>query len=126
MRGWAFFANLLGNVEMTLAKTDMRIARRYVDVLVADEHRPLFDVIRDEHERTLGEVLRWTGSTTLLHRHPVLRNTLAVRSSYLEPLHHMQVQLLAQQREVDEPAPDLHRALLLTINGIAAGLRNTG
>ncbi|ODU19715.1 MAG: hypothetical protein ABS80_19005 [Pseudonocardia sp. SCN 72-51] len=126
MRGWAFFANLLGNVEMTLAKTDMRIARRYVDVLVADEHRSLFDVIRDEHERTLGEVLRWTGSTTLLHRHPVLRNTLAVRSSYLEPLHHMQVQLLAQRRSVEEPGPDLHRALLLTINGIAAGLRNTG
>ncbi|MGD9987230.1 phosphoenolpyruvate carboxylase [Pseudonocardia sp.] len=126
MRGWAFFANLLGNVEMTLAKTDMRIAGRYVDVLVADEHRPLFDVVRDEHERTLGEVLRWIGSTTLLHRHPVLRNTLAVRSTYLEPLHHMQVQLLAQRRSVEEPGPDLHRALLLTINGIAAGLRNTG
>ncbi|GJF02840.1 phosphoenolpyruvate carboxylase [Pseudonocardia sp. D17] len=126
MRDWGFFANLLGNVEMTLAKTDLRIARRYVDVLVADRHRHLFDDIRAEHERTLAEVLRWNRSTTLLHRHPVLRNTLAVRSTYLEPLHHLQVQLLAQRRAVEEPAPELHRALLLTVNGIAAGLRNTG
>jgi phosphoenolpyruvate carboxylase len=126
MREWAFFTNLLGNVEMTLAKTDLRIAGFYVAELVDPGLHPIFDDIVAEHGRTLREVLRLTGSPTLLARHPVLRNTLAVRASYLEPLHHLQVELLAQRRKTDEPDPDLHRALLLTINGIAAGLRNTG
>jgi phosphoenolpyruvate carboxylase len=126
MREWAFFTNLLGNVEMTLAKTDLRIAGYYVAELVDPSLHPIFDDIVAEHALTLREVLRLTGSPTLLARHPVLRNTLSVRASYLEPLHHLQVQLLAQRRKSDEPDPDLHRALLLTINGIAAGLRNTG
>ena len=132
MREWAFFANLLGNVEMTLAKTDLRIASTYVSALVDPSKQGLFDDIRAEHERTLREVLRLAGTTTLLARHPVLRNTLAVRAAYLEPLHRLQVELLAQRRTSaesepgSEPDPDLRRALLLTINGIAAGLRNTG
>lgn len=126
MREWAFFTNLLGNVEMTLAKTDLRIAGIYVAELVDPSLHPIFDDIVAEHALTLREVLRLTGSSTLLARHPVLRNTLSVRASYLEPLHHLQVELLAQRRKSEEPDADLHRALLLTINGIAAGLRNTG
>ncbi len=127
MREWAFFTNLLGNVEMTLAKTDLRIAGSYVAELVDPELHPIFDDIVAEHALTLREVLRLTGSTALLARHPVLRGTLAVRASYLEPLHHLQVELLAQRRRSpDGSDADLHRALLLTINGIAAGLRNTG
>ncbi|WP_226370070.1 phosphoenolpyruvate carboxylase [Pseudonocardia oceani] len=126
MREWAFFANLLGNVEMTLAKTDLGIARRYVDELVDPSLHPIFDDIVAEHALTLREVLRLTGSPTLLARYPVLRGTLAVRDSYLQPLHHLQVELLAQRRRTDQPDADVHRALLLTINGIAAGLRNTG
>jgi phosphoenolpyruvate carboxylase len=126
MRRWAFFTNLLGNVEMTLAKTDLRIAGFYVGELVDPGLHPIFDDITAEHARTLREVLRLTGSSTLLARHPVLRNTLAVRASYLEPLHHLQVELLAQRRRTTDPNPDLRRALSLTVNGIAAGLRNTG
>ncbi|GAA2542730.1 phosphoenolpyruvate carboxylase [Pseudonocardia hydrocarbonoxydans] len=126
MREWAFFTNLLGNVEMTLAKTDLRIARFYVEELVDPALHPVFDDIVAEHASTLREVLRLTGSPTLLARHPVLRHTLAVRASYLEPLHHLQVELLSQRRRTSEPDADLQRALLLTINGIAAGLRNTG
>jgi phosphoenolpyruvate carboxylase len=126
MCGWAFFANLLGNVEMTLAKTDLRIAEFYVCNLVEPGLQRLFDDIRAEHEATVREVLRLLGTTTLLARHPVLRNTLAVRAGYLEPLHHLQVALLAQRRKVAEPDADLNRALLQTVNGIAAGLRNTG
>ncbi len=126
MRDWAFFANLLGNVEMTLAKTDLRIAEFYVCRLVDPGLQPIFELIRAEHELTLREVLRLLGTTALLARHPVLRNTLAVRAAYLEPLHHLQVELLAQRRAVTEPDADLNRALLQTVNGIAAGLRNTG
>ncbi|MDQ3761407.1 MAG: phosphoenolpyruvate carboxylase [Actinomycetota bacterium] len=126
MRDWAFFTNLLGNVEMTLAKTDLRIAECYVSILVEPSLQPLFDTIVSEHDLTKREVLRLTGDSTLLARHHLLRHTLQVRAAYLEPLHHLQVSLLARHREVAEPDADLRRALLLTVNGIAAGMRNTG
>lgn len=126
MQDWAFFTNLLGNVEMMLVKTDLRIAESYVSALVEPSLQPLFDAIVGEHDLTRGEVLRLTGGSTLLARHPLVRRTLQVRAAYLEPLHHLQVSLLARRREVDEPDPDLHRALLLTVNGIATGMRNTG
>jgi phosphoenolpyruvate carboxylase len=126
MRDWAFFTNLLGNVEMTLAKTDLRIAEYYVSALVEPGLQPLFDTIVDEHDLTKSEVLRLTGGSTLLARHHLLRHSLQARAAYLEPLHHLQVSLLARRREVDEPDPDLRGALLRTVNGIAAGMRNTG
>lgn len=126
MRDWAFFTNLLGNVEMTLVKTDLRIAECYVSVLVEPSMQSLFDTIISEHDLTKREVLRLTGGETLLARHHLLRHTLQVRAAYLEPLHHLQISLLARRREVDEPDPDLRRALLRTVNGIAAGMRNTG
>ncbi|MDN5932933.1 MAG: phosphoenolpyruvate carboxylase, partial [Pseudonocardia sp.] len=126
MRGWAFFTNLLGNVEMTLAKTDLRIARRYVSALVEPEYQGTLDVIEREYEHTVREVLRCTGAPELLAGRPVLQRTLQVRDAYLEPLHHLQVELLGRRRATDDPEPELLRALLLTMNGIAAGMRNTG
>ncbi len=126
MRDWAFFTNLLGNVEMTLAKTDLRIAEFYVSALVEPSLQPLFDPIVSEHDLTQREVLRLTGGSTLLARYPLLRHSLQVRAAYLEPLHHLQISLLARRREADEPDPALRRALLRTVNGIAAGMRNTG
>ena len=125
MREWAFFTNLLGNVEMTLAKTDLRIAGHYVSELVDPELHPLFDVIVAEHaltrRRCCGSPARSGCSSTT----PCCAPRSTVRGAYLEPLHHLQVELLAQRRR-GVADPDLHRALLLTINGIAAGLRNTG
>ncbi|MEJ2870587.1 phosphoenolpyruvate carboxylase [Actinomycetospora sp. OC33-EN08] len=126
MRDWAFFANLLSNVEMTLAKTDMRIAGFYVSELVDPELQDVFEIIKAEHARTLKEVLALSPGDQLLAGNPLLRQTLEVRESYLEPLHHLQVHALAERRTVDEPDTDLQRALLLTVNGISAGMRNTG
>ena len=126
MRDWAFFANLLSNVEMTLAKTDMRIAGFYVSELVDPDLQEVFEIIKAEHRVTEREVLALSPGDRLLAGNPLLRQTLEVRESYLEPLHHLQVHALAERRKVDEPDPDLQRALLLTVNGISAGMRNTG
>jgi phosphoenolpyruvate carboxylase len=126
MRDWAFFTTFLGNVEMTLAKTDLRIAGGYVNALTDPSLHPIFDRICTEHQRTLEQVQLLTAGSGLLSNYPLLRRTLATRDRYLEPLHQLQISLLQRRRQVSEPDEQLQRALLLTINGIAAGLRNTG
>jgi phosphoenolpyruvate carboxylase len=128
--GWQFFANFISNVSMTLAKSDMDVAWQYVSTLVAPELQHLFPMIRDEYELTVAEVLAVTGSSQLLAGNPLLQRTLRVRELYLAPLHQLQVALTLRLREQHsagrEPDPDMARALLLTVNGIAAGMRNTG
>jgi len=123
--GWPFFRTFLDNVAMTLVKTDLDIAARYVAALVPEGLRSLLDDLREEFELTVEQVLAVTGDSSLLDRNPTLRTTLEIRENYLEPLHHLQIDLLARRRR-GEDDPLLERALLLTINGIAAGLRNTG
>ncbi len=121
---WPFFRTFVGNVSMTLVKTDLDIAQRYAE-LAPLEFRPLLDQIRQEHALTVDRLLAVTGDKALLDREPTLRTTLEIRDNYLEPLHHLQLELLGRYRR-GEDDPDLERALLLTINGIAAGMRNTG
>ena len=127
---WRFFAKFLSNVEMTLAKTDLDIARQYVATLVAPEHHHLYARIRGEYELTVAELLAITGAGGLLSDNPSLDQTLHLRGLYLAPLHQLQVALTASlradQRAGRQPDAEAARALLLTVNGIAAGMRNTG
>jgi len=129
---WRFFRTFLSNVEMTLSKTDLEIARSYVDALVDPSHHHVYDIICAEHGRTIESITSVTGSG-LLDDLPVLRRTLEIRDNYLDPLNALQVNLLKSARaHLGQEGGDsiatrrIRRALLLSINGVAAGLRNTG
>jgi phosphoenolpyruvate carboxylase len=127
-REFALFDDLIHNVEMGLAKADLSIARLYAG-LVADEamRERVFRMIVEEFERTKEVILRLTGQTRLLERNPVLARSIRLRNPYVDPLSLIQVALLRRKR-ANEDQEDVHLnyALAATINGIAAGLRNSG
>jgi phosphoenolpyruvate carboxylase len=143
-REWPFLRAFLDNMQMTLSKADMPIAQHYA-TLVDDEQlrRRLMRIIQEEYERTRRLLLRIAGSKALLDNAPVLQRSIRLRNPYVDPLSHFQVALLRRLRALggplvlDEAAratageeertrTQLTYAVLLTINGIAAGLRNTG
>jgi phosphoenolpyruvate carboxylase len=127
---WRFFGNFLSNVEMTLVKTDLDLAEQYVTRLVPPHLHRFLEPLRAEYRLTVDELLRASGESELLGTNPVLATTLRVRDAYLAPIHELQIALTerwrADRSAGREPDPELARALLLTVNGIAAGLRNTG
>jgi phosphoenolpyruvate carboxylase len=128
--GWPFFRALVGNLEMTLAKTDLGVAGRYLELVTdAGLRRRMWDEITAEHARTVSAMLRVTGKEALLADQPLLQETLRLRDPYIDPLSVLQAQMLDRYRRMDGDAPErdaLREAILRTVNGIAAGLQNTG
>ena len=123
-RGWPFFRALVENLEMSLAKSSMGIAERYLE-LVGDDAlaERVFGVLRAEHDRARDAVLEIVEAHALLDRHPVLQESIRLRNPYVDPMNAIQVELLKRWRAGDEAAL---RPLLRSIAGIAAALRNTG
>jgi phosphoenolpyruvate carboxylase len=121
---WSFFASTIDLVEMTLAKADSRIAAHY-DQLAPDDLRPLGRELRDRLARASDAVLAVTGHRALLEANPVLRRSIDVRNPYVDPINLVQVELLRRLR-AEDPSPALFDAFVVTVNGIAAGMRNTG
>ncbi len=124
-RDWAFFRSLLDNAQMSLAKSDMSIFRRYADL---SEQPQLRDAILEEYAKAVQHVKAAIGGD-LLESEPRLQRSIEVRNPYVDPIHIVQVELLRRYRSTPLESSEratLERALLLSIQGIAAGLRNTG
>jgi phosphoenolpyruvate carboxylase len=127
---WPFFQTLLSNMDMVLSKTDLAIASRYAE-LVKDAalRETIFGRIRAEHQATVAAVLQITGQTELLDANPLLKRSIRNRFPYLDPLNHVQVELLRRHRdaaEADGIDERIRLGIHISINGIAAGLRNSG
>jgi phosphoenolpyruvate carboxylase len=132
-RDWPFFRSTIDLIAMGLAKADAGIAEHYDRHLVPPEYRDLGQMLRDRLQQAIRAVLQTTGHTGLLDDNPVLRRSIDVRNPYVDPINLLQVELLRRLRSQSTAAGDddphlmrLRRALLVTINGIAAGMRNTG
>lgn len=124
---WPFFRTRIDMLEMVLAKADGDIARLYDEQLVPEQWHALGQELRDLLSQAERSVLRLTGQAELLAHNPQTRAFIAVRNIYLDPLHLLQIELLERSRQAGEgTASPLDQALLVSVAGIAAGLRNTG
>jgi phosphoenolpyruvate carboxylase len=127
-RDWAFFRTLVNNSQVSLRKADMLIAGVYAGLADPGVRDAVWPAIRDEHERTVRAVLRLTGQSELLDGAPWLQRSIRVRNPYIDPMNYVQVALLRRLRAEPDAADEeaLREAVLLSVNGVAAGLRNTG
>ncbi len=128
---WPFFRALLDNAEMSLLKADMGIAVLYSQ-LAEDQAsaRPIFDRIRTEYDRTVEAVLQATNHVNLMDSDPIIQRSIQLRNPYVDPLNYLQVDMLRRLRTLPDQegaeAEALREVIVITINGIASGLRNTG
>lgn len=125
-REWPFFAATLANAELVLAKADLSVAARYVELVEPDDLRDrIWSRIREEYERTCNAVLHITSQQRLLDREAVIQTSIDRRNPYVDPLSFVQVELLKRLRNGGDPSA-LLRPVLLSVNGIAGALKNTG
>ena len=126
LRDFPLFEDLVRNVELGMAKADLTIARVYAELVEYGGVRErVFGMIAEEFERTRREILRLSGQQILLETTPVLARSIRLRNPYVDPMSLIQVVLLGRKRAGEE-SDELNYALAATINGISAGLRNTG
>ncbi|MCC6241728.1 MAG: phosphoenolpyruvate carboxylase [Gemmatimonadaceae bacterium] len=131
-RSWPFFRTLLSNMDMVLAKSDLAVASRYAELVTDDELRQrIFGSIEREWHRTRDALLAITQQSRLLAENPLLERSIANRFPYMDPLNHLQIALLRRYRAGESAAAGadddrIERGIHLTINGISAGLRNSG
>jgi phosphoenolpyruvate carboxylase len=127
---WPFFRTLIDFMQMTLAKSDLRIAETYTSLVEDAETRDrLWRRISDEHAACVDALLEITGNEILLDDSPVLQRSIRLRNPYVDPLSYVQVNLLRRLRNLPEDAPEREptlNTLLLTISGISSGMLNTG
>jgi phosphoenolpyruvate carboxylase len=122
---WPFFQSTIDLMEMVLAKADGRIAAEYDRRLVPADLQPLGSELRQRLGGATAAVLGVTGHREPADATPVLRRSIDVRNPYVDPINLVQIELLARLRAGDDN-PELQRAFVITVNGIAAGMRNTG
>lgn len=126
-REWPCFSTMIDNTQMSMRKADMLIARVYAGLADAETREAVFPVLMSEFERTERAILRLTGQAELLDNEPWLKRSIRVRNPYIDPMNYVQVAILRRLRAAPgEDAEALREAVLLSVNGIAAGLRNTG
>ena len=125
-RDWPFFRTLLSNIDMVMAKSDLALASRYAE-LVTDVRlrKKIFGSIEAEWQRTAHALTQITGDATRLAGNPSLQRSIRHRFPYIDPLHHLQVELVRRYR-AGQQDERVQRGIHISINGIAAGLRNTG
>jgi phosphoenolpyruvate carboxylase len=124
-RDWPFFATLVDDVEMVLAKSDLGIFERYSQ-LAGAAHAEFFPGIAAEFVRTRDSILALKGTDALLANDFRLRQSIRLRNPYVDPISLLQVDLLTRWRAAGRPEDALFHALVTTVNGIAAGIQNTG
>jgi len=124
---WSFFHSTINNLQMALMKADMKTAREYLDLVENQElAKRIYNDILDEYERTKAALLMISGDDELLSHSPNIKESVHLRNPYVDPLNFLQVDLIHQLREAEQPSDELVTEVLLTINGVAAGLVNTG
>jgi len=125
-RAWPFFRTQLSNMDMVLSKTSIAIARRYSELVPDEDLRTrIFGRIHDEWQRSIDALLAISDHERLLQSNPLLERSIRNRFPYLDPLNHLQLELMKQYRQ-ESDNPKVLRGIQLTINGISAGLRNSG
>jgi len=128
LQHWPFFHSRLSMLDMVFNKADIRISKEYDEKLVPKELLHFGEAIRDELATSVTSLLSLLKQDSVMESDPKGKESMSIRAGYLQPLHFLQMELLTRIRELDEDEHDavLERAMMVTIAGIAVGMRNTG